>query len=46
VKDQTVERFGEGQFMKWDDAYSFFVSRYETGELGGGRFLARRHLND
>lgn len=46
LKDQTVERFGQAQFAKWDDAYSFFVSRYETGELGGGRFLARRHHVD
>ncbi|HSM42725.1 MAG TPA: methyltransferase domain-containing protein [Afifellaceae bacterium] len=42
LKDQTVERFGESHFLKWDRAYSFFVGLYETGELGGGRFLARR----
>lgn len=42
LKDQTVERFGEAHFVKWDNAYSFFVGLYETGELGGGRFLARR----
>ncbi len=42
LKDQTVTRFGADHFQKWDDAYSFFVGRYETGELGGGRFLARR----
>jgi sarcosine/dimethylglycine N-methyltransferase len=42
LKDQTIERFGEAHFLKWDDAYQFFVSLYETGELGGGRFLARR----
>jgi ubiquinone/menaquinone biosynthesis C-methylase UbiE len=42
LKDQTVERFGEAHFRKWDDAYSFFVGLYETRELGGGRFLARR----
>lgn len=42
LKDQTVARFGAAHFEQWDKAYSFFVSLYETGELGGGRFLARR----
>ena len=42
LKDQTVERFGEAHFAKWDSAYSFFVGLYHTGELGGGRFLAQR----
>ena len=42
LKDQTVARFGPEHFTKWDSAYSFFVGLYETGELGGGRFLARR----
>ncbi len=42
LKNQTVERFGEAHFRKWDEAYSFFVGLYETGELGGGRFLAQR----
>jgi len=42
LEDQTVDRFGEAHFAKWDNAYSFFVGLYETGELGGGRFLARR----
>lgn len=42
LKDQTIERFGEDHFAKWDNAYSFFVGLYETGELGGGRFLAQR----
>lgn len=42
LKDQTVERFGLAHFEKWDRAYSFFVGLYQTGELGGGRFLARR----
>jgi sarcosine/dimethylglycine N-methyltransferase len=43
LKDQTVERFGSAHFTKWDNAYSFFVGLYETGELGGGRILARRN---
>lgn len=42
LKDQTVERFGSAHFTKWDNACSFFVGLYQTGELGGGRFLARR----
>ena len=42
LKDQTIRRFGGAHFYKWDSAYSFFVGLYETGELGGGRFLARR----
>ena len=41
LKDQTIERFGEVHFRKWDDVYGFFVGLYEIGELGGGRFLAR-----
>lgn len=42
LKQQTVERFGEAHYRKWDNAYSFFVGLYETGELSGGRFLAYR----
>lgn len=42
LEDQTVKRFGSAHFTKWDNAYSFFVGLYETGELGGGRILARR----
>ncbi len=42
LKDQTIDRFGAAHFTRWDSAYSFFVGLYATGELGGGRFLARR----
>ena len=42
LKDQTVARFGSSHFEKWDRTYSFFVSLYTSGELGGGRFLARK----
>ncbi|USG60582.1 methyltransferase domain-containing protein [Sneathiella marina] len=42
LKGQTIDRFGEAHFVKWDNAYSFFVGLFETGELAGGRFLARR----
>lgn len=44
LKDQTVRRYGSEHFTKWDNAYSFFVGLYETGELGGIRFLARRNV--
>lgn len=42
LEDQTVSRFGYAHFEKWDSAYSFFVGRFSTGELSGGRFLATR----
>jgi len=42
LRDQTIERFGEAHYARWDQAYGFFVGLYETGELGGGRFLVRR----
>lgn len=44
LKQQTIKRFGSDRFTEWDNAYSFFVSLYSTGELGGGRFLAHRAL--
>lgn len=46
LKDQTVASFGSDHFEKWDNAYSFFVGLYATGELGGGRFLAKRKVDD
>ena len=42
LKDQTIKRFGQEHFARWDSAYSFFVGLYDRGELAGGRFLARR----
>jgi hypothetical protein len=45
LKDQTVDRFGADHFQKWDDAYSFFVGLFQTGDLGGGRFLAQRIID-
>ena len=42
LEDQTVSSFGQAHFDKWDSAYAFFVGLYETGDLGGGRILARR----
>ena len=44
LKDETVRRFGAEHFQKWDDTYAFFVSLYQEGKLGGGRFVARRSL--
>jgi sarcosine/dimethylglycine N-methyltransferase len=38
----TVKKFGAEHFRKWDDAYAFFVGLFRQGQLGGGRFVARR----
>jgi ubiquinone/menaquinone biosynthesis C-methylase UbiE len=38
----TVAKFGEARGESWDRAYSFFVSLYTTGQLGGARIIARR----
>jgi ubiquinone/menaquinone biosynthesis C-methylase UbiE len=42
LKVTTVAKFGAEHFQRWDDTYAFFVGLFATGELGGGRFLARR----
>jgi ubiquinone/menaquinone biosynthesis C-methylase UbiE len=42
LKEQTIASFGAAHFQAWDDFYSFFVGLYESGDLGGGRFLALR----
>ena len=42
LKEQTVAQFGLDHFERWDAAYRFFVGLYRTGELGGGRFVARK----
>ena len=42
LKATTVERFGAEHFRRWDDTYAFFVGLFAAGQLGGGRFLARR----
>lgn len=39
LKDQTVERFGQEHFDRWDSAYDFFVHQFESGQLSGGRFV-------
>ncbi len=38
----TVAKFGEARGESWDRAYSFFVSLYTTGQLGGARIVAHR----
>lgn len=42
MKASTVAKFGEAGYRKYDDAYAFFVSLYQTGVLGGARFIARK----
>ena len=42
LEGQTIARFGEATFRRWDDIYTLFVDLIENGYLGGGRFLARR----
>ena len=42
LKEQTVSSFSLAHFQKWDRTYSFFVGLYRSGELGGGRFVARK----
>lgn len=42
LRAQTVDRFGQAHFEKWDSAYSHFVGHYATGQLSGGRFVAVR----
>lgn len=39
---ETERSFGAARSREWDEAYSFFVSRFREGRLGGGRFIARR----
>jgi sarcosine/dimethylglycine N-methyltransferase len=38
----TVAQFGADHFERWDDTYGFFVGLFAQGQLGGGRFVARR----
>jgi sarcosine/dimethylglycine N-methyltransferase len=41
LKDQTVEKFGEDHYQKWDETYSFFAGLFAAEKLGGGRLVAR-----
>ena len=42
LKDTTVAKFGEAHYQRWDDSYAFFVGLFTSGQLGGGRFVAKR----
>jgi SAM-dependent methyltransferase len=42
LKEETVRKFGDAHFWRWDDTYAFFVGLFTEGKLGGGRFIARR----
>lgn len=42
LRNTTVAKFGLEAFEVLDDAYSFFVGRFEAGRLGGVRVVARR----
>ena len=42
LKEQTIASFGAAHFQAWDDFYAYFVGLYESGDLGGGRFLAQK----
>lgn len=45
LRDKTIASFGEAHFQRWDTAYAFFVGLFTSGELAGGRFIARRRRN-
>lgn len=38
----TARKFGTARSRQWDETYAFFVERFASGGLGGGRFVARR----
>jgi ubiquinone/menaquinone biosynthesis C-methylase UbiE len=42
LRAKTIASFGEAHFKRWDTAYAFFVGLFSSGELAGGRFIARR----
>ena len=42
LKDQTVASFGQDVHDRWDRIYTLFVEAIEKGNMGGGRFLARK----
>jgi hypothetical protein len=41
LKDQTVEKFGEGHYQEWDDTYGFFVGLFAAEKLGAGRLVVQ-----
>jgi sarcosine/dimethylglycine N-methyltransferase len=38
----TARKFGAARSLQWDETYAFFVERFASRGLGGGRFVARR----
>jgi sarcosine/dimethylglycine N-methyltransferase len=42
LREETARRFGAEHFDRWDATYAFFVGLFASGELGGGRIVARR----
>jgi len=42
LEQKTREVHGEARAIEWDRAYSFFVNRYQTRELGGVRLVANK----
>ena len=42
LKESTIAKFGKGGFERYDAAYGFFVSLYESKALGGVRYVARK----
>lgn len=40
--EDTARKFGTARSEQWDETYAFFVERFASGGLGGGRFVARR----
>ena len=42
LKDSTIAKFGVEGYVRYDSAYSFFVSLYVDKVLGGVRYVARK----
>jgi len=42
LEQKTSEVHGEARAIEWDRAYTFFVNRYQTRELGGVRIVAKK----
>jgi hypothetical protein len=40
--EQTIKQHGKEQYERWDATYAHFVSLFESGHLGGGRFFAQK----
>jgi cyclopropane fatty-acyl-phospholipid synthase-like methyltransferase len=40
LREETVARFGEDHYKRYDHSYAFFVHLVETGKLGGARLTA------